>query len=104
MKIQMRDGKIVDEPLNKAQRLINKGDAHPVKEGIAQGGIVPQNSIPIIPLYNDQVLNKTQMEKLKEFKEKVIEVDVIEPIPMDHFVDFDKPKEVKAIKKVKKNK
>ena len=71
-------GDEIDIPLNVAERWINKGLAHPAKEEIK----------PVIV----------------KAKEEVTEVDVIEPIPMDHYVDFDEPIEVKVIKKAKKNK
>ena len=104
MKIQINaTGAVVDEPLNKAQRLINKGIAHVAKEEI-------KPIEPIIKTAEDaKEFVKTIMEYPEKTEESIIfrepevkEVDVIEPIPMDHYVDFDEPKEVKTIKKAKK--
>jgi len=81
MKIQINaTGQIVDKPLNIAQRWINKGIAHVVKESV----------IPI-------------KEPAKEV-EVVTEIDLIEPIP-ERFVSFeDEPKVSKPIWKPKKKK
>lgn len=93
MKIIINDtNKPDDVPLRVAIRLINKGKAH---------------LLPEIP-FSDYVPSKETQKIIDDYsekqgwpiKEKVIEVDVIEPIP-EQFVSFNEPKEVKTIKKVK---
>lgn len=64
-------GDVIDIPLNVAMRWISKGIAHPVKEEMAKGGVVSKGEF-ILPIH-DQALNKIQIEKLKEFKEKTEE-------------------------------
>lgn len=120
---------IEDRPLREVERLINLGKAHLP----AQGGIVmPKLTADLVPFRDDFILNKTQIEKLKEFKgktdeityenlddigifsepsikEEITEIDVVEPIPIDRYVDFEEPKKLSKIAKiihrqVKKNK
>ena len=79
MKIQINaTGQIVDESLNKAQRWINKGIAHVVKEEVKPVGIVEK---PVV---------KKVVEAIKE---KVTEIDLIEPTP-EWFTSFEKLPEV----------
>lgn len=54
---------IIEESLRMGMRLIKMGKATLPD----QSRIIPAGKIDI-PLYNDQVLNKTQVEKLKKFK------------------------------------
>ena len=105
-------GDEIDLPLNVAQRWINKGIAH-IPAEIPFNDFVPsKKEQKIIDEYSEKQGWPIKEEKTEEsiifrepeVKEKVTEVDVVEPIPMDHYVDFDEPKEVKPIKKAKKNK
>ncbi|HUV84824.1 MAG TPA: hypothetical protein VMV86_03895 [Methanosarcinales archaeon] len=93
MKIQINaTGQIVDEPLNRAQRMINKGIAHVVKEEVK----------PVVK----PVVKPIEKPVIKVVKElpKVVEIDLIEPIP-ERFVSFeDEPKVSKPIWKSKKKK
>jgi len=90
MKIQINaTGQIVDEPLNKAQRKINKGIAHVVKEEVK----------PV------EIVEKPVVKKVIEaIKEKVTEIDLVEPIP-ERFTSFeDELKTSKPTWKSKKKK
>ena len=83
-------GDEIDIPLNVAQRWINKGIAHVVKEEVKPAVIVVKPVVkPVVKVVIPIV------------KEKVTEVDVIEPIP-ERFTSFeDKPKTSKPIWKPK---
>jgi len=101
-----KSGDEIDIPLNVAQRWINKGLAH-IPEEIPFSDFIPsKKEQKIIDKYSEKQGWPIKEEKTDEsiiFREpEVTEVDVIEPIPMDHYVDFDEPKEVKTIKKAKK--
>ena len=80
-------GDEIDIPLNVAQRWINRGIAHDVKGGVR----------PVV------IVKKPVVEIVKKLP-KVIEIDLIEPIP-ERFTSFeDEPKVSKPIWKSKKKK
>lgn len=122
MKIIINATNIVeDRPLREVERLINLGKAHLP----AQGGVIFNPNL--LPLHNDGdvVLNSKQQEALKKLIEEkkiedlpvitfedlndtaifsepdVTEIDLIEPIPIDHYVDFESPKKMSLLKKLK---
>jgi len=118
MKIQINaTGQIVDEPLNRAQRWINRGIAHVVKEEVKP--IEPD----ILKRITDEAgrwNTKAIEDELKKLEEKskpeiktdeiifrepeVTEVDLIEPIP-ERFTSFeDESKVSKSTWKPKKKK
>jgi hypothetical protein len=104
-------GDIEDVELRVADRWIKLGLAHLP----AQGGIVKSDLN--IPVYSDLILNGKQQEALKKFaekipeetifrepeiKEEIKEIDIIEPVPVDNYIDFEtKVKPVKKAKKIK---
>jgi len=84
-------GDIIDIPLNIAQRWINKGIAHAVKEEVK----------PVV--IKVKPVEKPVVEVIKELP-KVVEIDLIQPIP-ERFVSFeDEPKVSKPKRKRSKRK
>jgi len=82
-------GDVIDIPLNVAQRWINKGIAHVVKEEVKPVGIVEK---PVVK------------KVIEAIKEKVTEIDLVEPIP-ERFTSFeDEPKVNKLTWKPKTSK
>jgi len=127
MKIQINaTGQIVDEPLNRAQRWINRGIAHVVKEevkpavaevktvefkGLAERieKLSPdelrgsENTLKVLGDLGKRIEWEKTESTLEELPE-VTEVDLIEPIP-ERFTSFeDEPKVSKSTWKPKKKK
>jgi len=79
-----------DRPLREADRLITMGLAH-----------LPEVKPVPVKTYNGYVQSEQpeitfeDLNDIAIFSEPVTEVDVIEPIPVDKYVDFDEPKKAK---------
>jgi hypothetical protein len=85
---------IEDRPLREVERLINLGKAHlPEKLAVSFPGYIPSN-LDEKP-YRSEITYE-DLDELNIFRE----IDLIEPIPIDHYVDFDEP--TKKPKKTKK--
>jgi len=97
-------GDTADVELKVADRWIRLGLAHLPEEVKTEPVKIPVKSFDE---YIKGIIPQITYEDLDGIasyipKEKVVDIDIIEPVPVDKYVSFDEHKEVKIIKKANK--
>lgn len=105
MKIVINEnGLIEDRPLREVERLINLGKGHlPVEVKTKHLQTPHEYNMSISepePIETLSEITYADLDEINIFREPSTEIDLIEPIPIDHYVNFEEP--INKPKKAKK--